>query len=66
MIIYTMPLQTERLILKRGSKDDYYKVYEYDFRKLKNINNEFEFVKQDLSKIDSWVSESDENVDKAD
>ena len=30
MIIYTKPLQTERLILKRGSKEDYYKVYEYD------------------------------------
>ena len=29
MIIYTKPLQTERLILKRGKKEDYYKVYEY-------------------------------------
>ena len=66
MIIYTKPLQTERLILKRGKKEDYYKVYEYDFTKLRNINNEFVFVKQDLSKLDSWVLESDSNEDFAD
>lgn len=66
MIIYTRPLETQRLLLKRGTKEDYYKVYEYDFRKLRNINNEFEFVKQDLSKLDNWVLESDNNEDMAD
>ncbi len=66
MIIYTKPLETQRLLLKRGNKEDYCKVYEYDFRKLRNINNEFEFVKQDLSKLDNWVLKSDNNEDMAD
>ena len=45
---YKMPvLETERLILKRGTFDDYEKVYEYDFTKLRNIAGEFEFVKYD-------------------
>ena len=66
MRIYTKPLETQRLLLKRGTKEDYYKVYEYDFRKLRNINNEFEFVKQDLSKLDNWVLKSDNNEDMAD
>lgn len=66
MNICTKLLETERLLLKRGTKKDYYKVYEYDFRKLRNINNEFKFVKQDLSELDNWVLESDNNEDMAD
>jgi len=38
-------LETDRLILKRGSFSDYKRVYEYDFTKLRNINGEFDFVK---------------------
>ena len=66
MIIWTKLLETERLLLKWGAKEDYYKVYEYDFGKLRNINNEFEFVKQDLSKLDNWVLEIANNEDMAD
>ena len=66
MIIYTKPLETERLILKRGTNLDYQKVYEYDFRKLRNINNELEFVKLDPALISDFVLESDSNEDLAD
>ncbi|MEG0994603.1 MAG: GNAT family N-acetyltransferase [Bacilli bacterium] len=56
----TPVLKTERLILKRGTLEDYQKVYEYDFRKLRNINNEFEMVKQDLEKIKGFDTYADE------
>ena len=59
MILKTISLETQRLFLKRGNREDYYQVYEYDFTKLRNINGEFEFVKQDLSKIDDFVLEND-------
>ena len=36
----TVTLKTNRLVLKKGKKDDFLKVYEYDFSKLKNIDNE--------------------------
>ena len=40
MMKYIVPtLQTERLILRKGSYEDYVKVYEYDFTRLKNIEN---------------------------
>ena len=45
MLYETPVLETERLILKRGTLDDFQHVYEYDFTKLRNINGEFEFVK---------------------
>ena len=63
MILKTIYLETQRLFLKRGNREDYYQVYEYDFTKLRNINGEFEFVKQDLSKIDDFVLENDYNED---
>ena len=66
MIIKTKPLETDRLFLKRGIEEDYCKVYEYDFRKLRDINNEFELVKHDLSQIADFVLESDDNLDMAD
>ena len=48
---YETPIiETERLILKRGTLEDYQKVYEYDFTKLRDINGEFDFVKQDPKK----------------
>lgn len=44
--LYDTPtLETDRLILKRGEFSDYLKVYEYDFTKLRDINNEFDFAK---------------------
>ena len=41
MLYETPVLETERLILKRGTLDDFQHVYEYDFTKLRNINGEF-------------------------
>ena len=41
----TPMLETPRLILKRGTKEDYQKVYEYDFTKLRDIAGEFEYIK---------------------
>ncbi len=50
----TVLLKTKRLIMKRGEKEDFLKVYEYDFSKLKNIDGVCKLVKQDSSKIESW------------
>jgi len=44
-------IESERLIIKKGTVDDYLTVYEYDFTKLRDIDGEFEYVKQDLEKI---------------
>ncbi len=58
---YKIPtLQTERLILKKGSYEDYVKVYEYDFTKLRNIAGEFEFVKYDPEKLKGFETYADE------
>lgn len=50
----TVELKSKRLIMKKGCKEDFLKVYEYDFSKLKNIDGICKLVKQDLSKIESW------------
>lgn len=50
----TVLLKTNRLVMKIGTKEDYLRVYEYDFNKLKNIDGECKLEKQDLSKIDAW------------
>lgn len=63
MIYKTPRLETERLILKRGIQQDYFKVYEYDLTKLRGIAGEFEFVKQDLEKIEGFESYADETED---
>ena len=47
----TKSIQSERLILKKGTVDDYLAVYEYDFTKLRDICGEFEYVKQDLEQF---------------
>ena len=60
MIYKTPNLETERLILRRGNKKDYEIVYEYDFRKLMDINNEFKFVKLDPKFIDGFDTYADE------
>ena len=49
-------LETNRLIIKQGAFDDYKIVYEYDYTKLRNINNEFEFVKLDLEKVKEYYN----------
>jgi [ribosomal protein S5]-alanine N-acetyltransferase len=59
----TPQLETERLILKRGAFEDYKKVYEYDFTKLRDIAGEFEFVKQEVSEIVGYDSYADRNED---
>ena len=50
----TPVIETERLILKRAPLSDYLKVYEYDFTKLRNINDEFEFVKLDSKRVEGF------------
>lgn len=59
-------IETERLILKRGIMEDYVKVYEYDFTKLRDINGEFEYVKQEPKKIigfDTYADEEENCID---
>jgi len=59
----TPELTTDRLILKRGTFDDYVAVYEYDFRKLRDICGEFEFVRQDPAKLEGYDTYADEEED---
>ena len=63
MVYETPIIETERLILKRGNIEDYKKVYEYDFTKLRNINGEYEFIKQDLTKIEGFEEVYPESYD---
>lgn len=64
---YVMPvLETERLILKRGTYEDFVKVYEYDFTRLRNIAGEFEFVKIDPEKIRGYETAVDEEENMLD
>ncbi len=49
----TIELKTKRLIIKKGTKEDFLKVYEYEFSKLKNVDGVCKLVKQDKSKIES-------------
>ncbi len=63
MMYETPQLETERLILKRGTYDDFVKVYEYDFTKLRNINGEFEFVKYDPERLKGWEIPDPETYD---
>ena len=58
---YIIPvLETDRLIIKKGSYEDYVKVYEYDFTRLRNIAGEFEFVKYDPEKLRGYETYADE------
>lgn len=56
----TPVLQTDRLILKRGSYEDFVKVYKYDFTRLRNIAGEFEYVKFDPEKLKGYETAADE------
>lgn len=64
---YKIPsLETKRLILKSGSYEDYVKVYEYDFTRLRNIDGEFEFIKFDPEKLrgyETYALEEDNVLD---
>ena len=60
MIYKTPRLETGRLILKRGTYEDYVKVYEYDFTRLRNIDGEFEFVKCDPEILKGFENYADE------
>ncbi len=53
----TIEIETNRLILKKGTIEDYISVYEYDMRKVRDINGEFEFKKQDPKEIRAWFSD---------
>ena len=57
----TPNIETKRLVLKRGIMEDYEKVYEYDFRKLKNINGEFEYVKQNPEELKEFYTQAEED-----
>lgn len=59
----TPNLETDRLVLKRGTLEDFQKVYEYDFRKLRNIADEFEFVKIDPNHVVGWEKEEPNTYD---
>lgn len=64
MFLKTPKLETERLILKKGTSQDFIKVYEYNLAKLRDICGEFEYVKSDPKLIATFAnySEETENV----
>jgi len=57
----TQLIQTERLLLKKGAIDDYIAVYEYDFTKLRDIDGEFEYQKNDPEEIKNWFAPEIDN-----
>ncbi len=58
---YTTPeLSTPRLILKRGSLADFRQVYEYDFRSLRDVCGEFEYIKLDPTLIEGFENAADD------
>lgn len=63
MMYETPQLETERLILKRGTLEDLQKVYEYNFSKLRDIAGEFVFEKQDPKKLEGWEVPEPETYD---
>lgn len=50
----TVEIKSDRLIIKKGEVKDFLKVYEYDFNKLKNVDNIYVLEKQDENKIEEW------------
>lgn len=63
MMYETPQLETERLILKRGTLEDLQKVYEYNFSKLRDVAGEFVFEKQDPKKLEGWEIPEPETYD---
>jgi len=58
----TLPIQTERLILKKGTIDDFIAVHEYDLTKLRDIDGEFEYKKMNPEVIKTWFQLDIEQV----
>ncbi len=48
----TVELKTKRLIMKKGEKEDFLKVYEYNFNKLQNVDGICKLVKKDTSSME--------------
>ena len=63
MFLITPELETERLILKKGTSEDFIKVYEYNLAKLRDICGEFEYVKSDPKLIATFANYSEETED---
>lgn len=57
----TKRIETERLILKKGSIENYVSVYEYDMRKVRDIAGEFKLEKQDPEEIKAWFKKGIED-----
>lgn len=47
----TKELKSKRLVIKKGTINDFLKVYEYDYSKLKNAEETEQLVKQDETKL---------------
>lgn len=56
-------LKTQRLILKKITKEDMLKIYEYDYTYLRGINGEYKKLKNDESKILSWYDEDSSDLE---
>ena len=56
----TPNLTTARLVLKRGTLEDFQRVYEYDFRKLRDICGECEYEKLDPEMLEGFDLYADE------
>ena len=63
MMYETPQLETERLILKRGTLEDIQRVYEYNFTKLRDIAGEFIFEKQDPKELEGFEIPGPETYD---
>ena len=50
----TIMIETERLVLQKGSIEDFVAVYEYDMTKLRDIAGEFKYEMQDKQEIRNW------------
>lgn len=63
-----MNIETDRLIIKNGTIDDFKKVYEYNIKKLEDIAGEFVYEKQNPKEIESWfdndIKKYYEEIDK--
>ena len=57
-------LETERLIIKAGTIEEYVIVHEYDFNYLMNIDGVFEYIKRDPNEVRGWFSSSIETFYK--
>lgn len=56
----TPELTTDRLVLKKGTLKDFQTVYEYDFRKLRDICGECEYEKLDPEMVNGFELYADE------